>query len=224
MLNIIDHTLLKLDATAIDINEHCREAIELGAFSVCVNPAWVYRAKEMLRNTDVKVCTVVGFPLGANAPEVKAFEAKLAVEEGADEIDMVINIGAAKSGQFHKIYREIVMVKEAIGGTLLKVIIETSEFTMGEIAILTQKVASAGAEYIKTSTGTTKEGAKVEHIQLFKAMYPNLKVKASGGVRSLEDCKAMVEAGAERIGTSNGGRIKLELEGEDVDNVALANY
>ena len=224
-LNIIDHTLLKNSANFKDIELHCLDAIKMGAFSVCVNPAWVEDAANILDGTDVKVCTVIGFPLGATPAAVKAYEAKNAVENGADEIDMVINIGFAKSERWMDILDEIRLVKYAIGDTLLKVIVETSEFNEEEKEILYQIVAEADVEYIKTSTGTTDKGATVEDVKkMVEVGNGRYKVKASGGVSDLATVKAMVEAGADRIGTSGGLRIKKELEGNDVSGLEVSNY
>ena len=222
---IIDHTLLKNSANLNDIVRHCEEAVEMEAFSVCVNPYWVKESNELLENTDVKVCTVVGFPLGAVPAAVKAYEAKNAVDNGADEIDMVINIGAAKSGEWLTILDEINLVKYAIGNTLLKVIVETSEFDEEEKDVLYQIVAESGAEYIKTSTGTTAKGATVEDVaKMVEVGGGRYKVKASGGVSNLETVKAVVEAGADRTGTSGGLRIKEELKGNNVDGLKVSNY
>jgi len=227
-LNMIDHTLLKNTATLGDITLHCAEANIMGTYSVCVNPAWVGVAKGILNNfatCDVKVCAVVGFPLGASPAVVKAFEAQKAVEDGADEIDMVINIGFAKSQMYKQVLDEIKMVKAAIGDVVLKVIVETSEFDEKVKELLYDIVGMAGVEYIKTSTGTTSKGATVEDIQkMVEVGDGRYKVKASGGVNNLEILKQMVEAGADRIGTSGGLRIKMELEGEDVSEEEVSNY
>lgn len=225
MLNIIDHTLLKNTTSLNDIIKHCEEAIKMGAYSVCVNPCWVRDAKELLYDSPVKVCTVVGFPLGATPAAVKAFEAQKAVEDGADEIDMVINIGFAKSRLYSEVLDEIVMVKCAIGDTLLKVIVETSEFNEKEKDSIFELVAMSGVEYIKTSTGTTSKGATVEDVkrmvEIGKGRY---KVKASGGINNLETLKLMVDAGADRIGTSGGLRIQKEIQGVDVSMWVKSNY
>jgi deoxyribose-phosphate aldolase len=224
-LNKIDHTLLKNSATLADISIHCRDAVKMGAFSVCVNPAWVKYSADALKDEDVKVCTVIGFPLGASPAEVKAFETRKAIEDGADEIDMVINIGFAKSQMYGAIYEEILAVKDACGSVLLKVIVETSEFDATEKDMLYQVVGLVGVEYIKTSTGTTGKGATVEDVKrMVEIGDGRYKVKASGGVSDLVTVKAMVEAGADRIGTSGGLRILKEIEGEDVTNEAVANY
>ena len=224
-LNIIDHTLLKATATVQDIIQHCLDANDFGAYSVCVMPSMVDVADAVLHRSEVKVCTVIGFPLGATPAEVKAFETKQAIKDGADEIDMVINIGLAKSGQLMAIEEEIRMVKEAAGDVLVKVIIETSEFSEIEKVLLYEVVADSGVEYIKTSTGTTSKGATVEDVaKMVEVGNGRYKVKASGGVSDLATLKEMVEAGADRIGTSGGLRIKKELEGEDVSNEKVSNY
>ena len=175
--------------------------------SVCVNPTWVKKCAEMLKDTpEVKVCTVIGFPLGANTPEVKAFETKNAIENGADEVDMVINIGAMKDGRYDEVEADIKAVVDAAKGkALVKVIIETCLLTKEEIEKACQLAVSAGTDYVKTSTGFSTGGATVEDIALMrKTVGAEIGVKASGGVRSLEDAKAMTEAGATRIGASSG--------------------
>jgi deoxyribose-phosphate aldolase len=192
---------------------------------VCVNPAWVKVAFELLLETDVRVCTVVGFPLGASTKEVKVFETLKAIEEGADEIDMVINIGFAKSQMYNSILQEIRAVKDACGSIPLKVIVETSEFNDREKDLLYDLVAMTDADYIKTSTGTTGKGATVRDVKrMVEIGEGTYKVKASGGVSDLETLKAMVEAGADRIGTSGGLRIKRELQGDDVTDEVVSNY
>ena len=225
MLNMVDHTILKNTVSYKDIERHCEEAVHMGAFSVCVNPAWVKMSKDLLEHDNVKVCTVVGFPLGATPAVVKAFEAQKAVEDGADEIDMVINIGLAKAGRYDKILEEINMVKAAIGDVLLKVIIETSEFDYNQKSDLCEVVANSDAQYIKTSTGTTAKGATVEDVELMVEVGEGrYMVKASGGVNNLQIMNQMMEAGADRIGTSGGLRIMDELKGNDVSGVEVSNY
>ncbi|CAM3035828.1 deoxyribose-phosphate aldolase [Paenibacillus sediminis] len=203
---IIDHTLLKADARKEDIIKLAQEAKQYGFASVCVNPTWVSTAYEILRDTEVKVCTVIGFPLGATTPETKAFEAKNAIENGATEVDMVINIGALKDGNNELVKRDIAAVVEAARGkALTKVIIETCLLTDEEKVRACQLSVEAGADFVKTSTGFSTGGATKEDVALMrKTVGPNIGVKASGGVRSAEDAKAMVEAGATRIGTSGG--------------------
>ncbi|WP_071460373.1 deoxyribose-phosphate aldolase [Bacillus massilinigeriensis] len=204
---MIDHTLLKANATESDIIKLAEEAKEYSFASVCVNPAWVKTAASILKDAeDVKVCTVIGFPLGASTPEVKAFETSNAIENGATEIDMVINIGAMKSKDFDLVERDIHAVTEAAKGkALTKVIIETCLLTEEEKVKACELAVKAGADYVKTSTGFSTGGATVEDIKLMRnAVGPEIGVKASGGVRSLEDAQSMVEAGATRIGASSG--------------------
>ncbi|WAA10370.1 deoxyribose-phosphate aldolase [Fervidibacillus albus] len=213
LAKFIDHTLLKADTTVDQIEKLCREAKEFGFASVCVNPYWVPKANEWLNDSDVKVCTVIGFPLGANTTETKVLEAKDAIEKGADEIDMVINIGALKSGDTNTVKADIARVVEAAKGkALVKVIIETSLLTDDEKVTACQLAVEAGADFVKTSTGFSTGGATVEDVRLMrKTVGPNIGVKASGGVRSLEDAKAMIEAGATRIGASAGVSIMKGL-------------
>lgn len=201
----IDHTILKATATKEDIKKLCNEAILHDFMSVCVNPANVSYAHELLKNSDVLVCTVIGFPLGANTTKVKVFETKDAISNGAQEIDMVINVAKAKEHDYEFIKEEIKEVKEACGSTLLKVIIETCYLTKDEIKNCSLMVKEANADYVKTSTGFGTGGALVEDVKIMRdAVGPNIGVKASGGVRTAEDFEKMIEAGATRIGTSNG--------------------
>lgn len=199
----IDHTMLKPDATREEIEKICHEAIEFGFASVCVNPTWVPLAYKKLRGNGPKVCTVVGFPLGATFPEVKALETELAVERGADEIDMVINIGALKSGDYDLVEHDIRSVVRAAGRRIVKVIIETCLLTDEEKVKACTLAKIAGANYVKTSTGFSKGGATVKDVALMrKVVGSEMGVKASGGVRSYEEACKMVEAGATRIGAS----------------------
>ncbi|TKC19962.1 deoxyribose-phosphate aldolase [Robertmurraya kyonggiensis] len=202
----IDHTLLKADAKKDQIETLCQEAKEYNFASVCVNPTWVGLASEMLNGTGVDVCTVIGFPLGANTPETKAFETKNAIENGATEVDMVINIGALKSGNIELVEKDIRAVVEAAKGkALTKVIIETSLLTDEEKVTACELSVKAGADFVKTSTGFSTGGATVEDIRLMrKVVGPEIGVKASGGVRNAEDANNMIEAGATRIGASSG--------------------
>jgi len=201
----IDHTLLKPDASQEQIMNLIEEATEHDFASVCVNPTWVAFAAQALKGTDVKVCTVIGFPLGANTPEVKAFEAEDAIQNGADEIDMVINIGALKSQDYELVEKDIRAVVEAAKGTLVKVIIETCLLTDDEKVKACQIAQKAGADFVKTSTGFSTGGATVADVALMrKTVGPNMGVKASGGARSYEDALAFIEAGATRIGASSG--------------------
>ena len=212
----IDHTLLKPDAKKEAIEKLCLEAKEYGFASVCVNPTWVPLAAEILKDSDVKVCTVIGFPLGATTPEVKRFETENAIQNGAEEVDMVINIGALKSGEDELVKRDIKAVVEAAKGkALVKVIIETCLLTEDEKVRACKLSVEAGADYVKTSTGFSTGGATVEDIKLMReTVGPNIGVKASGGVRTLQDAKAMIEAGATRIGASSGIAIVKGLEQE----------
>ncbi|MFT9846179.1 deoxyribose-phosphate aldolase [Aneurinibacillus sp. REN35] len=211
---MIDHTLLKADAKKADIVKLAEEAKQHRFASVCVNPAWVRTAAEVLKDApDVKVCTVIGFPLGASTPEVKAYETKDAIENGADEVDMVINIGALKGGQDELVARDIQAVVDAAKGkALTKVIIETCLLTEEEKVRACELSAKAGADFVKTSTGFSTGGATAEDVALMrKTVGADMGVKASGGVRSREDVLAMVQAGATRIGASSGVAI---MQGE----------
>ena len=204
----IDHTLLKPVAAQADLEKLCEEAKKYDFCSVCVNPYWVSFAHNLLKGTGVKVCTVIGFPLGANTTAVKAFETKDAVQNGADEIDMVINIGALKDKKDDIVLTDIRAVREACAGHILKVIIETSQLTDEEKVRACKLSAEAGADFVKTSTGFTGGGATAEDVALMRKSIPaNMKVKASGGVRTREDFDKMVAAGAERIGASSGVKI-----------------
>ncbi|MBB5324760.1 deoxyribose-phosphate aldolase [Anoxybacillus tepidamans] len=203
---MIDHTLLKANTTKAQIVQLCEEAKQYGFASVCVNPTWVATAAELLKGTEVKVCTVIGFPLGANTPETKAFETKDAIEKGATEVDMVINIGALKDGNDELVERDILAVVEAAQGkALVKVIIETCLLTEEEKVRACRLAVRAGADYVKTSTGFSTGGATVEDVALMRqTVGRDIGVKASGGVRDLQGAEAMIEAGATRIGTSSG--------------------
>jgi deoxyribose-phosphate aldolase len=204
---MIDHTLLKADATKEEIVKLVEEAMKYSFASVCVNPTWVKISADMLKDTpEVKVCTVIGFPLGASTPETKAFETKHAIENGANEIDMVINIGALKDKQDDLVEKDIKAVVEAAKGkALTKVIIETCLLTKEEKVRACELSVKAGTDFVKTSTGFSTGGATVEDIRLMReTVGPEIGVKASGGVRSREDALAMIEAGATRIGASSG--------------------
>ncbi|MDA5108649.1 deoxyribose-phosphate aldolase [Brevibacillus thermoruber] len=201
----IDHTLLKPETTAAMIDKLCAEAKEHNFASVCVNPFWVKRCAELLKGTDVKVCTVIGFPLGASTPAVKAAETRDAIANGATEVDMVLNIGALKSGDLELVKADVKAVKEAAGSVLVKVILETGLLTDEEKVTACKLCVEAGADYVKTSTGFGHGGATVEDVALMrKTVGPNVGVKASGGVRDRAAALAMIEAGASRIGTSSG--------------------
>ncbi|NIK11329.1 deoxyribose-phosphate aldolase [Alkalibacillus almallahensis] len=205
----IDHTQLKPDTQTEKINEICQEAKDNAFASVCVTPTWVVHCYELLKDTDVKVCTVIGFPLGATTPETKVFETNQAIENGATEVDMVINIGSLKDGQYEEVERDIqAVVDEAKDRALVKVIIETSLLTQDEKVKACELAKRAGADYVKTSTGFSGGGATVEDIKLMRSTVgPEMGVKASGGVKSLEDANAMINSGATRIGASSGVEI-----------------
>lgn len=205
MNKYIDHTLLKPEATKAMIDKLCAEAKEHDFASVCVNPYWVKRSAELLAGTDVKVCTVIGFPLGASTTEVKAAETRDAIRNGATEVDMVLNVGALKSGDLETVKADVAAVKQAAGDVLLKVILETGLLTDDEKEKACKLCVEAGADYVKTSTGFGPGGATVEDIALMrKTVGADVGVKASGGVRDGEAALAMIEAGASRIGTSSG--------------------
>jgi len=208
----IDHTLLKPDATLEEIENLVNEAKRYRFASVCVNPTWVSYCANLLAGTDVKVCTVIGFPLGATTPEVKRLETVNAIENGAQEVDMVINIGALKSGKYDLVKSDIEGVVEAAKGkALVKVIIETSLLTDKEKIQACKLAKEAGADFVKTSTGFSSGGATVEDVELMRSTVgPDMGVKASGGVRTYEDAKKMLAAGATRIGTSSGVKIVEE--------------
>ena len=208
---LIDHTLLKAVAKDSDIKKLCEEALEYDFASVCVNPANVAYAASLLKDSNVKVCTVIGFPLGANTIDVKAYETKDAVKNGANEIDMVINIGKAKEHNYEYILEEIRSVVDSADGNLVKVIIETCYLEKDEIVEVCHMASLAGANFVKTSTGFGTGGAKAEDVKLMKESIPsNMEVKASGGIRTLSDLEAMVSSGATRIGASSGASIIKE--------------
>ncbi|MFD4817419.1 deoxyribose-phosphate aldolase [Peribacillus butanolivorans] len=203
---LIDHTLLKADATKEQIKVLCEEAREYNFASVCVNPTWVKYASELLEGSEVKVCTVIGFPLGATTPETKAFETKDAISNGAHEVDMVINIGALKDKDNELVERDIrAVVAVSTGKALSKVIIETSLLTEEEKVRACELAVKAGTDFVKTSTGFSTGGATVEDVALMrKTVGPDIGVKASGGVRNTSDAQKVIEAGATRIGASAG--------------------
>jgi deoxyribose-phosphate aldolase len=214
---LIDHTLLRPDATKADIERLCREALQHKFCSVCVNPTWVSLAHQLLEKSEVQVCCVVGFPLGAHLPEIKATEARAAIQQGAQEIDMVINVGALKSGDDALVLRDIRSVVEACrnGSAKCKVILETCLLTDGEKTRACDLAVQGGADFVKTSTGFSTGGATVEDVALMsrRVREKNVGVKASGGIRSLADLRRMVAAGATRIGTSSGIKIVQEAAG-----------
>jgi deoxyribose-phosphate aldolase len=214
---LIDHTLLKPDATAGQIRQLCQEALIYDFASVCVNPTWVPLAADLLGDASPAVCTVIGFPLGANLPEVKAFEAKVCIEQGAQEVDMVINVGALKSGDLTLVERDIKGVVQAAGGVTVKVIIETALLTKDEKITACELSQAAGADFVKTSTGFSGGGATVDDIELMRRVVgPDMGVKASGGIHTASEARAMIAAGATRLGVSAGVKIMQEIRGEQV--------
>ncbi|GAA0821182.1 deoxyribose-phosphate aldolase [Clostridium tertium] len=204
LARMIDHTILKADATEMEVEKLCTEALEYNFASVCINPSMVKKAANMLKGSDVKVCTVIGFPLGATTTEVKAFETEDVIKKGATEVDMVINIGKLKEGNIEYVKKDIeAVVNAAKGKALTKVIIETCLLTDEEKVTACKLSKEAGADFVKTSTGFSTGGATASDIKLMReTVGPDLGVKASGGVRSLEDAMAMIENGATRIGAS----------------------
>lgn len=205
----VDHTILKPQAKKSDVEKICREADLYGFASVCINPKHVKYAAALLKDSKVKVCTVIGFPLGANKSEIKALEAKMAIEDGASEVDMVIDIGAAKEHDYARVKEDICKVKEQVDKDhILKVIIETCLLTDEEKQAVCRICKEAGADFVKTSTGFSTGGATKEDVELmYRTVGPEVKVKASGGIRSKEDAEIMVQAGASRLGTSAGVKI-----------------
>lgn len=202
---MIDHTALKPDTTREQITILCKEAKENNFASVCVNPTWVNYSAMLLKNCDVKICTVIGFPLGANTSKVKAFETVDAIENGAEEVDMVINIGAMKDKNYELVLEDIKAVVRAANGKCVKVILETCLLTKEEITKASELAKEAKATFVKTSTGFSTGGATVEDIKIMKkAVGDELEIKASGGIRSHESMVEAINAGATRIGTSSG--------------------
>lgn len=199
-----DHTILKADATEAQVAKICKEALENDFASVCVNQYYTKFVAEQLKGSDVKVCTVVGFPLGMSDTRVKAFETKAAIEDGAEEVDMVINVGALKDGKYDYVRNDIKTLKDVCGKeVLLKVIIETCLLTDEEKVKACKLAKEAGADYVKTSTGFSTGGAKAEDVALMrKTVGEELGVKASGGIHTAEEAQAMIDAGASRLGTS----------------------
>lgn len=201
----IDHTVLKATSTVEDIKKLCKEAKEYKFYAVCVNGSYVKLAANELENSDIKVCAVIGFPLGAMSKETKIFEAKKCIEDGATEIDMVINIGFMKSKKYIEVEEEIREIKEAIGNNILKVIIETCYLTEEEKKIASEMCVKAKADFVKTSTGFGTGGANLEDLKLMKSVVKDqIKIKAAGGVKDLETAILFIEAGANRLGTSSG--------------------
>ena len=225
--SLIDHTLLKPEATDEDIKKLCEEAARYGFASVCVNPTWVRASACNLQGTGIPVCTVIGFPLGATLSDVKAYEARRAILDGAREVDMVINVGALKSGDDCLVEHDIRSVVEVAHeyNVTCKVIIETALLNDDEKVRACLAAKDAGADFVKTSTGFSKGGATVADIALMRrTVGPELGVKASGGVKGLEDARAMVEAGATRIGASVGVKIAQEAAGQRIGSGAPAAY
>lgn len=212
--NYIDHTILKADAKLSQIRKLCNEAIEYEFCSVCVNPCHVKSCAKYLKDSSVKVCTVIGFPLGANSIKTKVFEAKQAIKDGASEIDVVINVGKLKDKKYSYIEKELTsVVKASNGKALVKVIIETCLLTADEIRKACEIVVSSGADFVKTSTGFSKYGARVEDVVIMKEVVKDqIEIKASGGIGDFETMLAMINAGAARIGTSKGVTIMEEIK------------
>ncbi|WP_047546864.1 deoxyribose-phosphate aldolase [Psychroserpens sp. Hel_I_66] len=201
----IDHTLLSSTATESDIIKHCNQAKKHKFYSVCINSCYVPLANQLLKDTDVKICAVVGFPFGANSTRAKVFESKQAIDDGAHEIDMVINLGFFKSKNYVEVFKDIKDVKSAIGKIPLKVILEISELSKNGIVKASEICTDANVDFIKTSTGFTKSGATLTAVKIIKKTVKNkCKIKASGGISDYETAKKYIEVGADRIGTSKG--------------------
>ncbi len=215
IIGYIDHTLLRADARWLEIKELCEEAVQYKAASVCIPPSYVKRVRDMF-SEGLIICTVAGFPLGYIPPEVKRREVEKAVADGADEVDMVINIGDVKNGDLLAVESEIREIKETIGSRILKVIVETCYLTEAEKINVCHAVAAGGADYIKTSTGFGTDGATIQDIVLFREHLPSkVKIKAAGGIRTVEDMVAFIEAGCARIGSSAGiGLLRDRLDEE----------
>ena len=224
---LIDHTLLKPDATAIDVEKLCREAAEFHFATVCVNPTWVAFCAKLLRGSGVGVCSVVGFPLGATTPDVKQYETRRVIFDGAAEVDMVINIGALKSGDLRLVERDIEAVTGPCrdAGVLSKVIIEAALLSEEEKVAASTLTKAAGADFVKTSTGFGPGGATISDVMLMRRVVGDaIGVKAAGGVKDLDQMKAMVAAGATRVGASAGVRIVKESRGESLNGMKAAGY
>lgn len=205
---MIDHTLLSPTASTDEIAKLCDEALKYKFKTVCIHPCHIKAASSLLENEDLGICTVIGFPLGATLPSVKSFETRLCIDSGANEIDMVINIGALKEGQYEYVTNEIASVVEAAAGRVVKVIIESSLLSDEEIVKACECAKEAKAHFVKTSTGFAGGGASLEAVALMKkTVGDELEVKASGGIRDTETAKAMIEAGASRLGTSSSLKI-----------------
>lgn len=202
---MIDHTYLKPEGTSKEIDKLIKEAKEWNFGAICINSSWIKYAKDQLKGTDIKIVSVIGFPLGAGITQSKVHETKLAIDHGADEIDMVINIGRFKDGQYDYVLNEIKKIKEVCGNKILKVIIETALLKDYEIKKATEIVLDSGADFIKTSTGFSYRGANFDDITIFKEVIKNnkLKIKAAGGIKTIEDLEKYVSMGVERFGTSS---------------------
>ncbi|MDE5617397.1 MAG: deoxyribose-phosphate aldolase [Ureaplasma sp.] len=211
----LDSTILKDDATKEDITQLCLDAKKYGFKSVCINPYYVEYAKTLLKNTNVLVCTVIGFPLGMNTLETKVFETRNAISSGADEIDMVVNISNLKSLNLDECLREITAIKKECGSKILKVIVETSQLSLDQKIFASNLILQSDADFIKTSTGFIGSGANLEDIKLWKSILNNKKlIKAAGGIRDLQTCLNFINTGSDRIGTSNAKVILEELKNE----------
>lgn len=213
LAKMMDHTILKATATPEQVENICREALEIGAASVCINPCNIEQTKKLLVGSDVKVCTVIGFPLGANTTAVKKYETRDAIERGAEEVDMVINVGALLAGDTDTVYEDIRGVVEAADGTLVKVIIETCYLNDEQKRTACELAMKAGADFVKTSTGFGSGGAEAHDVELMRSVVGDrMSVKASGGIRSYKDAMEMVEASADRLGVSASIAILEEAE------------
>jgi len=213
MNKFIDHTLLKPNATSTEIKQLCEEAMQYNFKSVCINPCYVEMAKAILAKTDVKVCTVIGFPLGANTTETKCFETASALKNGADEFDMVINVGWLKDKNYNKVLDEINAIKAVIGEHVLKVIVEISLLTDEEIIKMSKLVSESKADYIKTSTGFGAHGASLHAVKIMRDhINSTTKIKASGGIRDYKTAKAYLDLGVNRLGVSAGIQIIQEFK------------
>ncbi|MCX7794420.1 MAG: deoxyribose-phosphate aldolase [Thermodesulfovibrionales bacterium] len=212
----IDHSLLKPEATIQDIERICKEAGHYNFYAVCINPCYVSLAKEFLKESNVKVCTVIGFPLGASTKEAKLYEAMDAVLSGADELDIVMNIGLAMSGEWNRLLRELRDIIIATEGIIRKIIIETGLLSEDQIRKATEIVLKTGAEFIKTSTGFTSRGVILDDLRIIRQIAgDSLKIKASGGIRTLKQALELINAGAARLGTSAGVEIMKEFKGSE---------
>jgi len=211
LARLIDHTLLKSETKIEDIKKLCEEALKYQFYSVCINPCYVKTAKEFLKNSDIKICTVISFPLGASTIKTKIYEATEAIENGADEIDMVMNIGMFKSNRYEYIYEEISSIKKAIEYRILKVIIETSILSEEEKIKASEIIKKSGANFVKTSTGFSQGGATKEDVLLIrKSVGDNFGIKASGGIKTYQQAVELIKAGATRIGSSSSVKIVEE--------------